>query len=264
MPRFLMCRPIYFEVEYEINPWMNQDKPLDRDLAERQWDELRQTLESLPNVEIELIEPQAGLPDLVFTANAGVVKDKLFISSRFRHPERQGESPHFEHWFAEHGYQVKLLPNDLQFEGAGDMLKADGTWFGGYYFRTEPQALAVIAEMLGEEVLPLRLIDQHYYHLDTCFCPLDDSIMYYPGAFDEYATAVLREQFPDATEVTTDEAAYFSCNAVVVGNHIVMNKVSSRLNKIFSDRGFECHPVSLSEFIKAGGSVKCLTMRIEG
>lgn len=257
-----MCAPTYFGIEYEINPWMNNEQPFNHELSKQQWGEIHHILSSLPGVEIELIEPQKGLPDLVFTANAGVVKDKLFISSRFRHPERQGESPLFERWFAEHGYKVRLLPDNLPFEGAGDMLSASGTWFGGYYFRTDPNALSAISEMIGEEVLPLRLVDHHYYHLDTCFCPIGDSVMYYPGAFDQYSIAVIKDRFPDAIDVTAGEAADFGCNAVVVGNHIIINKVSERLSGILSSRGFECHPVSLTEFLKAGGSAKCLTMRI--
>lgn len=262
MARFLMCPPEYYGIEYEINPWMHREHPANHVLAVKQWNNLYDTLLSLPGVEIELIEPRKGLPDMVFTANAGLVRDRLFISSSFRYPERRGESVHFEKWFAEHGYDVRRLPDGLQFEGAGDVLKAGGQWFGGYYFRSDPQAHAAVSDFLGEELLPLRLVDERFYHLDTCFAPIGDSVIYYPGAFDEYSIAVIRDRFPDAIEVSDEEAREFACNAVVIGSHVVMNTVSRKLCATLSGRGYECLPVGLSEFIKSGGSAKCLTLGI--
>jgi N-dimethylarginine dimethylaminohydrolase len=258
-----MCPPTYYGIEYEINPWMCHSQPADIGLAKKQWEALYQALSSLPDVQVELIEPQDGLPDMVFTANAGVIKDKLFISSNFRHPERQGESVYFEKWFSEHGYKVEILSRGLLFEGAGDLLRAGGTWFGGYYFRSAPQALAAVSDMLEEQVLPLRLIDERFYHLDTCFCPLKDSALYYPGAFDDYSLAVLRDRFPDAVEATEEEARQFSCNAVVAGNHLVMNHPSQRICDALAERGIQCVSVDLSEFIKSGGSAKCLTLALD-
>jgi N-dimethylarginine dimethylaminohydrolase len=263
MTRFLMCPPDFYGIEYEINPWMHREHPADHDLAISQWDDLYRTLHSMHDVEIELIHPREGLPDMVFTANAGVVHGNTFISSRFRYMERQGESPHFETWFAEQGYEVVRLADDARFEGAGDVLKAGGTWYGGYYFRSAPQALAAVSDILHEEVLPLRLVDERFYHLDTCFCALGESIIYYPGAFDDYSLTVIRDRFPDAAEVAEDEAFDFACNAVVVDNQVVTNSTSPKLCAAVEERGFECHPVGLSEFIKAGGSAKCLTLRLE-
>ncbi|MBI2844739.1 MAG: amidinotransferase [Armatimonadetes bacterium] len=260
--RFLMCPPDYYGIEYEINPWMSRKRAADHDLAVKQWNDLHRALTSLPGLTVELMEPVKGLPDIVFTANAGLVVGDLFISSRFRHPERQGETRYYEEWFADHGYRIERLPDDLQFEGAGDLLRAGGAWFGGYYFRTDPQAHASVSDILGEEILPLRLVDERFYHLDTCFCPIGDSAIYYPGAFDEYALRVLRERFADAIEVAPEEAEQFACNAVVVGNWVILNSVSPKLCKALSDRGYTCHPVELSEFIKSGGSAKCLTLAL--
>jgi N-dimethylarginine dimethylaminohydrolase len=263
MARFLMCPPDFYGIEYEINPWMRIAHPADHELAVKQWDDLYRTLTSLPDVEVELIEPQKGLPDMVFTANAGLAYGDLFIPSRFRFPQRRGESPHFIRWFADHGYRIESLPEDLRFEGAGDVLRAGRTWIGGYFFRSGPRAHAAVSEILHEEVLPLRLVDERFYHLDTCFCPLGDSAIYYPGAFDEYSLAVLKDRFPDAIEVAPDEADQFACNAVVVDGKAIMNTVSPKLCGELSKRGYECFPVGLSEFIKSGGSAKCLTLRLD-
>lgn len=263
MARFLMCPPDYYGVEYEINPWMHLKNPADHELAVKQWNVLYEILDSIPGVEIELMQPRERLPDMAFTANGGLVRGDLFISSRFRHPERQGESPYFEEWFAEHGYRMERLPEDLRFEGAGDVLKAGGVWFGGYYFRSDARAIATVSGILQEEVLPLRLVDERFYHLDTCFCAIGNTAMYYPGAFDEYALTVLKDRFPDGIEVEHEEAKDFVCNAVAVGSRVVLNAAAPKLCGELSSRGFECIPVGLSEFIKSGGSAKCLTLALD-
>ena len=52
-------------------------------------------------------EPVAGLPDLVFTANAGLVDGSRFVVSRFRHQERRGEARYDAKWFAAASQQVR-------------------------------------------------------------------------------------------------------------------------------------------------------------
>lgn len=262
MHRFLMCPPKYYGVEYEINPWMHIENPANHQVAWEQWERLYQVLLSFPEVEVELIEPAPGLPDMVFTANAGLVYGDIFIPSHFRHPERRGESPYYEEWFQARGFRIKRLPEDIPFEGAGDVLQAGGRWFGGYYFRSDPQAHAALSEIIRDEILPLRLMDERFYHLDTCFAAIGNTAIYYPDAFDSYSLTVLRDLFPDGIEVAHDEALTFVCNAVVIGNRVIINASSPKLCRTLSSRGYQCHPTPLTEFIKAGGSAKCLTLEI--
>src|SRR5437868_6715478 len=113
-PRILMCPPDYFGIEYEINPWMNIRFGSDAEQSRRQWNALHETLGDL-GVVVELIEPVAGLPDLVFTANAGLVYRNLFISSHFRFGVRQGEAASFEAWARRGGLEVVHLPSGFYF-----------------------------------------------------------------------------------------------------------------------------------------------------
>ncbi len=207
----------------------------------------------------------AGLPDLVFTANAGVVFHNLVLVSRFRHGVRQGESPLFDAWFRAHGFEVEHLPEGLYFEGAGDALFCGDALFAGYRVRSDAKAQQWVGDRLGVEVLPLELVDPRFYHLDTCFCPLNESAaIYFPGAFDEYGRSVLEARVPRLIEVSADEAATFSCNAVVVGRSVVLNAGASGLQESLKRAGFSVHPLPLTEFIKSGGSAKCLTLRLDG
>lgn len=263
-PKILMCRPDHYGIEYEINPWMDVRAGAQSALALEQWSRLKSILESL-GARIELVEPAAGLPDLVFTANAGIIKGDLALVSRFRHSVRQGESPIFRAWFEAHGFRALSLPEGMMFEGAGDALYCGETLFAGYRFRSEAASQQWVGSRLGDEVLPLELVDPRYYHLDTCFCPLaPDAAIYYPGAFDDYGRSVLKSRIERLIEVSSDEAQSFSCNAVVVERNVVLNDGARNLAQDLSREGFSAIMTPLSEFIKSGGSAKCLTLRLDG
>lgn len=122
MSRLLVCPPDYFSIDYEINPWMRRSNMVDPQAAVEQWHRLMEVLERDVGAVLERMTPVRGLPDLVFTANAGVVVGRRAVPSHFRYAERQPEEAHFEGWFREHGYEIVMLDADMYFEGAGDLL----------------------------------------------------------------------------------------------------------------------------------------------
>lgn len=262
--RILMCPPDYFGIEYEINAWMSKDKPADHPLAVKQWHALKTKLESA-GAEIEIVSPQQGLPDMVFTANAGLIFHNDVILSRFRPPQRRGEEAFYQAWFESNDFQVRLLPKDTYFEGAGDALFCGSTLIAGYRQRSDARGQQLLGEMLECHVIPLELVDTHYYHLDTCFCPIEPGVaMYYPGAFDEYGLKALQANVETLIEIEANEATHFAANAVVIGKTIVMNTGSPNLHAKLESAGYETIETPLSEFVKAGGSAKCLTLRLDG
>jgi arginine dihydrolase len=263
-PHILMCPPDYYGIEYEINPWMSRSRQADRPLAHEQWRRLYETLCGV-GATVSLLDPVAGLPDLVFTANAAMVFRRRAILSHFRHQQRQGEEPLYERWLAEHGFHVERLPDERYFEGAGDALFCGETLLAGYRIRSDVRSQQLVGQLVGSRVVPLELIDGYYYHLDTCFCPLaPGEAIWYPGAFDDYGRRALTEVVPNLIEVAAEEARSFACNAVVVGKHVLTNTGCPRLHTDLVARGYEPIETPLSEFVKAGGSAKCLTLRLDG
>lgn len=262
-PCILMCPPDYYGIEYEINPWMRRDVPSDAARSREQWQALYQILVDL-DVEVRLMDPVPGLPDLVFTANAGLVwHDTVFLSS-FRHAARQGETTVDAEWFVHHGFQTQSLPAGRFFEGAGDALFCGDTLIAGYLVRSDAGAMQWLGDQMGCRVIPLQLVDGRFYHLDTCFCPLNPTTaIYYPAAFDSYAQRAL-SGIPNRIPVHEDEAARFACNAVVVGTDVVLNAGCPRLEADLRAAGFTPHATELGEFLKSGGSAKCLTLRLDG
>lgn len=263
-PRILMCPPDYYGIEYEINPWMKRERGSTPERAFRQWQELHDTLVRL-GVTVERLQPQPGLPDLVFTANAGLIFGQRFFSSRFRHKVRAKESPYFDAWFAAHGYTVENLPDGVYFEGAGDALFCGSTLFAGYRIRSDARGHQWLGQKIERHALPLELVNPAYYHLDTCFCPLaPGEAIWYPDAFDAYGQKVVQAHVPKLIAADADEAARFGCNAVVVGQTVITNTGCDRLAAELRTRGYTAVAVELDEFLKAGGSAKCLTLRLDG
>jgi N-dimethylarginine dimethylaminohydrolase len=258
-----MCPPTHYGIEYEINPWMSRSHHSDQQKATSQWEQLRRFLQEQLTVEVRFIEPQPGLPDMVFTANAGFVWKKQFIVSNFRYDVRRGEAPRFEEWFREHGFEIIRLPERYLFEGEGDLLKCGEAWFAGYHIRSDIAAHQKVAEIIEQEILSLELTNDWFYHLDTCFCPLgEEQAIFYPAAFDPYAIKVLENNIRQLIPVPMQEADRFACNAIVAGTSIIMNEGCPKVREQLESLGFTVLETPLSEFLKAGGSAKCLALII--
>lgn len=265
-PTFLMCAPKHYEVNYVINPWMAGNvHRSSRERAAAQWDGLHRALGKIADV--ELVEPQPGSPDMVFTANAGLVRDGIVALSSFHHKERQGEEPHFRRWFSDWGFAVRDIPRVTPFEGEGDALfEADGSrLWAGYGLRTREDSHRQLTELWGVEVVSLKLVDPRFYHLDTCFCPLSNGdVMYYLPAFDDDSLRKIEARYTKAQRICVSEAdaLRFACNAVNVGKTILLNQISTELSADLQSRGFALVELELTEFLKAGGAAKCLVLRL--
>ena len=264
--RILMCPPDHFEVAYVINPWMEGQYALtDGARALEQWMALKDIIES--RAQVSLLAPRENLPDLVFTANAGLVKDGAVVLSRFRSKERQGEEAIDRRWFEKHGFEILELPPELTFEGAGDALfdPARGLFWVGHGFRSDKDAAPVLEKLLATRTVSLTLIDPRFYHLDTCLAPLADGfMMYFPGAFDEDSRGAIEALVPENRRLAVDEAdaLKFCCNAVALDDLVILNDASPSLRERLRQAGLTPALTPLSEFLKAGGAAKCLTLNL--
>jgi N-dimethylarginine dimethylaminohydrolase len=256
----LMCAPTAYALKYEINPWMKLDNAPDVELAVRQWNELYRVLTEDVGANVLLVPQAPDCPDMVFTANAGLVRGRYALLSNFRHPQRQMEEIHYKAWFETNGYKVQMPSIGCKFEGEGDALFAGDVLLAGYLKRSDICAHRWLSETLAVPVLSLELVDNRWYHLDTCLFPLTpETVVFYPGAFDPYARVVIANNF-NTIEVNEHEALRFACNAVVLGNHVVLPSGCPQITGELQSRGYTVHAVEMSEFLKAGGAAKCLTL----
>lgn len=259
---YLMCPPAHFAVVSGLNPWMDPDKPVDRDLALLQWERLVETHRDLGH-RVDLLDAVPGLPDMVFAANGATVVDGIVLAARFRHPERAAEAAAHTAWFRDRGHPVHE-PVHVN-EGEGDLVPSRDRIFAGCGFRTDRRAHAEAARVLRRPVQGLTLVDPWFYHLDTALVVLDDDVIaYYPPAFSADSRAVLRALHPDAVIATDADAAVFGLNAVSDGRNVLLPPQARDLADRLSDRGFIPLDVDLSELMSAGGGVKCCTLELRG
>ncbi|MGY5129448.1 dimethylargininase [Streptomyces nigrescens] len=262
-----MCPPTYFRVSYSINPWMDPDKPVDLALAHTQWEDLRDRYRTLGHT-VEELPPHPAFPDMVFAANGATVVDGRVLGARFAFAERYGEAAVHTEWYRGHGFDAVREPRHVN-EGEGDFAVTASWLLAGRGFRSSPLSHAEAQEYFARPVIGLDLVDPRYYHLDTALCVLDPSggergggaaeIMYFPGAFSAGSRAVLARLFPDALIAGPADAAAFGLNAVSDGRHVLLPQAAVGLFEPLRERGYEPIGMDLTELLKGGGSVKCVT-----
>lgn len=260
----LMCRPTYFTIAYSINPWMNPDHPTDTARAISQWETLVATYREL-GFAVAFIDPEPGLPDMVFAANGGTVVDGMAYTANFAHAQRRPEAAVHERWFAAAGLEV-VRSTEVN-EGEGDFLVVGDMILAGTGFRCSTAAHDEVARLVRHEIVPLTLVREDYYHLDTALAVLDarpgaEQIAYLPSAFDPPSLAELRRRFPDAIEASEEDASVFALNAVSDGLHVVTAHGATRFHAQLSARGFVPVAIDLSELKLGGGGVKCCTLEV--
>lgn len=267
MPKtFLMCKPEYYGIEYEINPWMTMNiGKVNKDLAMEQWNNLYKIISNYSTV--KLIDQIKGLPDMVFTANAGSVCGENVIVSQFKNKERKKESAHFAGWFKHHGYSMPDFPFYLSYEGDGDsLLDWNGIRWCGYGQRSSECASFYLEKAFLDKCESLKLVNKKFYHLDTAFCPLHYGyLLYYPDAFCKISQQKIIDYFGEdkLISVSKEDAENFACNAVNLDkDKIILNRASEELINRLENIGFSVIQTDMSEFMKSGGSCKCLTLEI--
>ena len=275
MPKsVLLCPPTYFDVIDMKNPYMLGDYPVDKSKAREQWENLRAALESA-GVKVKTIDPLPGLEDMVFSANQVFVGHqekigKFIVPSRMRHASRQQEVAAYVEWFRKHGYEVIQIDfGDEYLEGGGDLIWHPGVArvYAGFGFRSTLggiQRFAKAMQRLGIKVVPLELSDPSFYHLDTCFCPLNhEAVLVYPAAFAKDSLAVLEGYWHRLHEIAESEALGFMANGIVAGNTYLTPRLTPSLEKILERENLEPVIVDTSEFEKSGGSCYCMKNFLE-
>jgi N-dimethylarginine dimethylaminohydrolase len=246
---------------------MDPGMTVDVELAVKQWTRLRETLTELGHT-VHVMPAQPGLPDMVYAANGAFSVDGVAYGAKFRYPQRAAEAGHHRAFYEGMGGWKYVEPTEVN-EGEGDFAYLPGRLGGlvlaGYGFRTDRKAHAEVEAVLGRVVLPLRLTDPRFYHLDVALAALDDrTIAYYPGAFAEPSRRILRNTFPDAVVADEHDALAFGLNLISDGRHAVLNSEATGLAAKLRAAGYEPVPVELGELKKGGGSVRCCLAELRG
>lgn len=268
----LMCPPDHFEVRDVKNPHMEGNVgKVDHASAARQWKEVRRAFQDC-GAKVEVLPPTPDCEDMVFCANQTLVGlnaegRPVCVPSHMKHASRQREVEAFWLWFHGRGYAIETLPEGVGFEGSGDAIwhPGRGLIWGGYGFRTAPEAYETIAEVFGVPVLRMTLRSDRFYHLDTCFCAIDASTaLVHPGALSVEGLAMVRRVFRNVVECDDREALEgMACNATSIGGRgVVIQRGNRKTVAALNRLGYQVLEVETSEYLKSGGSVFCLKMYV--
>jgi len=272
-----MADPAFFDLSYDINPHMGGD--IDSERASRQWRRLRAVYERhLADVRVldpatvwaalgddTDVAPPEDQPDMVFIANHALptAGGEGAVLARMAATEREGEPEYFRTWAQGQGYTVEPAPT-ARFEGAGDAIWHPGRrlLWGGHGIRTARAAYDELADRIDARVVPLELTDERYFHLDLCLLPLSArAALVQPDAFTASALDRLEAVFERLLEAPADESLdSFAVNGEVIDDTVVAGAGSPRTARRLEAAGYEVIPVDTGEFLKAGGSVSCLTL----
>lgn len=271
-----MCKPTYFDViHYKLNAHMLMQKQVNKNTAMMQWSLLKNTLQSC-NVNVNFIEPKEGLVDMVFAANGGLIHDNKALVSNFTAEPRKGESSEYFNYFKQYGFDTYQM--QTPFEGAGDGLFSHNNkhlWLG-YGFRSYKDSKNEITDIISDnsvEIHSLELVNENYYHLDTCFCPIGHKdLLLYPKAFTKESLKKIYDVFGETNciEVSDEDAQNFACNSIciesIINNYsyitVLGNKFSQDLKQILHKKNYYIIENRMSQFLLSGGSTKCCVLNI--
>lgn len=239
---------------------MTSEGKVDRQQAFLQWEHLQQIYREL-GCSVEVLDPVEGLPDMVFTANAGfIVNNKEAVVSSFLNKERQGEEAYFRKWFREKGWQVRQL--DVPYEGVAESFYWRDKLFVGFGKRAHKDVPKKLQKVTDREVIPLQLVDDRFYHLDMSLAaPRENLLLYYPGAFSDDSLQKLRTLDVEILELSEEDACAFGCNFITLGDNIIINKGTKSVVPLLKEKGFNVFELDMSEYRKSGGGVRCLTFK---
>lgn len=268
--KVLMVEPTYFSVDYIINPHMaNNVGKVDKLNARTQWNVIEDLFQQI-GLAVHTLEGQAGLPDMVFCANQSLPylnsdDEKQVLMSLMHSDQRKEEVPYIEQWYRRNGYEINYLDEDQisDFEGCGDAIWHTGRQllWGGYGYRSSRKAYEIISDLFNLPVITMELVDEAFYHLDTCFCVLNETtVLVYPAAFTEQGLELINTLFGKVITANEHEAKeHFACNATCPdGKNVIIQEGCTDVNKKLRDTGFQVHEVDTSEYLKSGGSVFCM------
>jgi N-dimethylarginine dimethylaminohydrolase len=291
-PVFLMNLPLSLSAEQPNNILMQEmsdaERLIDHGKALRQFGELYHFLAQ--HAVIYLLPSTPKLQDQSYVANLGIVLphlvDETVVVSRFRSPPRIDEARVGIDFFNLMHFQVHYPPaigadeHALYFEGEADLKHLrDDIYIGAHGQRTSLNGLTWFSQSFGMKIIPYRITDEYLYHLDCCLFVLDTENVVLCRDRTEDATLRAIERECNIIDASVENVRSGLTNSLIIGHHLLCDSPISeigrthdyydsekakiaRLEEICVQHRLELHIFNLSEFMKSGAALSCLTMRL--
>ncbi len=241
---------------------MHVENKVDPERTHEEFDNLKNIYKKI-GLDVWIMDPEPGLPDMVYTANCGFVIDNLFIKANFRYQQRRKESDFAEKLFRQKKFKIATLPSNVYFEGQGDLFFRDGKFFAAYGRRTSKKAIGHLENILGEKIITFMVKkDPYFFHLDTCFAPLGKGkVIIHPASFSNDDIDKIKKNFRKVITVSKKDNPFFCCNIVATDDAVIVGKgMSKDIKRTLEKEGLKVFETPMNEYFKGGGSVKCTTL----
>ncbi|MFY1698918.1 dimethylarginine dimethylaminohydrolase family protein [Solwaraspora sp. WMMA2101] len=258
----LMSDATHFRVDYEINPYMCTGVQPDPAAAVAEHAAIA-AAHLAAGRKVEYLPSAPQCPDMVFTANAAVVRGGRAVLGD-PPAQRQAELPYFRQWLTEQGYDVVAAP--YPFSGQGDALAFGDLLLAGYGYRTDRRMHPVLAAELGYQVVPVRTVSPRWYDLDLAVAVVGgptNTLAWCPAALDPASQGRLRDLAVDLIDVDVDEAARFALNLVSDGTTVTMTRGNPGLASALRERGLQVVELDTTELAKGGGGIRCTALTLD-
>jgi N-dimethylarginine dimethylaminohydrolase len=280
----ILIAPTTFEIlpsQDGQNPYIHEED-LSKKKAQTQHASLARTLSkayvyTLPPITV-------SLPDIVFTANAGLALPRLaspcVLLPNMKYAQRKDELPYLHTMFQSLGIQTIPYLGKEPFEGQAEL-----KWFHGgrkavcgYGHRSTRKTFTELDTFFkrlygirnAPELLILPLASEDYYHLDIAmFEYAKDSLevnrcIVHERAFSTKSLQRLRAFLGYDNVMVLDTEDAFCLNAIADGPHMITHKLTDPTLKrrLETWTGLRVLQVPTTEFEKSGGSVRCMVLDV--
>ncbi|WP_455058032.1 dimethylarginine dimethylaminohydrolase family protein [Jutongia sp.] len=254
---------------YQIEPingiakgWMEKGYQMDYDLCKKQHQALIKAYED-NGVKVELIPPEEGLTYQVFARDFGICLKEGYVLGHFKEPCRQGETAFYEKRLKELGVPCIARCTSGCFEGGDFCFLDEHTLLMGVIDRTDPAGFeSVKAQLddLGYDMVPIK-VDRKYLHIDIIINIIaKDTVIICPDLLPENIVNRFKRRGFNMIEITKEEVLEYAANIQGLGDGKVLSSTTNvKTNQRMRDLGLEVIEVDISEIVKGGGGIHCMT-----
>ena len=268
--QLLVCPPRFFDTHFLFNPWMDYRQRVNRHRAWRQWRDLVSALEQA-GAEVQVIDPQPDSSAMVFTADAALLlDDSSALLLKNDGPRGDIEPWLFRSWFLRNGFTTESMPTEARIDGGNLVELHDGSLAAGLKPGATGRGEVYLAKRLRlkggkKRIVPLALIDRRFLHLDMVLGNVGGrAYLVFPEGLALGMEGIEGTPIAEREVIRLNrcDAEAFAANLVTVGDVVLTGKISSELRRRIMSHGFWVEELALTEFYKAGGGAKCLTLPI--
>jgi len=263
-----MCPPDHFEIKTPINAvqkkWHKTGRGPDPEKRLQQYETVRKALTDL-GVDVRELPASKRFTYQVFTRDAGVVANGGALIGNFKMEPRKGEEKPFRQWLQ--GEKIDVI-NEFKdpaiFEGGDFVFINSKTAFVGIGDRTNSTAFDRLQSALPEMTLHPVPFPEGYLHLDVVLNVVSPSVaLGYLPALDREAVTLLKKMDIELFGVTAKEQETMATNVLAVGkNRVISASCNPETNDHLRENGFDVTEVDLSEILKGGGGLRCMTLPV--